>query len=165
MIGAFNSGGTSTKSGLIIGVEMMWDLSGIPGVVAHELIHFNQKYPFAKPTLLEQSLMEGAADFIGELISGRQINGAALQYFEAHENELCGEFASIMNDAIFHGWLYGSAGKKEGRPNDLGYAMGYKICKAYYEKQEDKKGAVAHILNLTDAQEFLKSSGYLMSFM
>src|SRR5687768_12677543 len=40
VIGRFNSGGTSSPHGLIIGAEMQGSVEGVPYVVAHELIHF-----------------------------------------------------------------------------------------------------------------------------
>ncbi|MGB6035249.1 MAG: DUF2268 domain-containing putative Zn-dependent protease, partial [Cryomorphaceae bacterium] len=164
VIGAFNSGGTSSDNGLIIGVEMQTKVSDIPYIVAHELIHFNQNYP--KPrTLLDQSIMEGVADFVGELISGDHINHAAFDYGNANEEALCREFVAIMNDGKYHGWLYGTMGKKEGRPNDLGYWIGYQIAAAYYEKADDKKQALKDILNIRDYQVFLNQSEYLSPYM
>lgn len=164
VIGAFNSGGTSSKNGLIIGVEMQKEIENIPYIVAHELIHFNQNYPKRKKTLLEQSIQEGSADFIGELISGKNSNELASVYGDANEEVLCSEFVEIMEDYNYHGWLYGSNGKKEGRPNDLGYWIGYKICKAYYANHPDKKQAIAGILNISDFKDFLTKSGYLAKY-
>jgi hypothetical protein len=69
VVGRFNSGGTVSKKGLILGVEMMKDLEGLVPLVAHELIHFQQKQPLLGTTLLEQGVLEGGADFMGELIS------------------------------------------------------------------------------------------------
>ncbi len=165
VIGRFNSGGTSSSNGLIIGVEMQQSAEDIPYIVAHELIHFNQKRPSGKPTLLEQSIIEGSADFIGELISGKHINEAANAYGDANEDELCAEFVNLMFDKVYHGWLYGSSGKKEGRPNDLGYWVGYKICKAYYDKAANKEAAVSDILNIEDFRLFLDESGYLNQYL
>lgn len=48
-------------------------------IVAHELVHYQQDYAPGN-TLLRQSLVEGVADFVGELISGRHINPAAQAY-------------------------------------------------------------------------------------
>lgn len=165
VIGAFNSGGTSTSNGLIMGVEMQQDISKLPYIVAHELIHFNQKYNEQNNTLLTQSIKEGAADFIGELISGKHINENAMSYFDANEETLCKEFVTIMDSKKYQGWLYGSKGKKPRRPNDLGYTIGYKICKAYYEQQNDSTKAIIDILNISDFQQFLKDSGYLDKYM
>lgn len=164
VIGAFNSGGTSSDNGLIIGVEMQLRLVNIPYIVAHELIHFNQIYP-EQNTLLTQSVMEGSADFIGEMISGGNINERAYEYGNENEDALCTEFVTIMHETKFHGWLYGSKGKKEGRPNDLGYWMGYKISESYYKKSTDPQKAIWDILNIEDHNKFLEASGYLEKYM
>lgn len=165
VIGAFNSGGTSSDSGLIIGVERQDEIENIPYIVAHELIHFNQDYPNNKNTLLEQSIKEGSADFIGELISGKQINKKAFKYGNESEEMLCNEFVNIMNGTKYQGWLYGSKGKKEGRPNDLGYWMGYKISESYYNKSDSKKEAIHDMLNIKNFKEFLNKSGYLKKYL
>ncbi|HEY7234427.1 MAG TPA: hypothetical protein VH539_09785, partial [Gemmatimonadaceae bacterium] len=82
VIGRFNTGGTASPRGLLIGAEMYRDPAALPGIVAHELIHFQQHYPSQK--LLEHAFMEGSADFVGNLIAGRQINNAAHQYGMPH---------------------------------------------------------------------------------
>lgn len=161
VIGAFNSGGTSSKNGLIIGVEMQKSIKYIPNIVAHELIHYNQKYPEERTTLLEQSIHEGSADFIAELIIQSPHQGENFKYGRAHEAELCKEFVKIMDGTKYQGWLYGTSGLKEGRPRDLGYWIGYEICKAYYDKAQDKSQAIHDILNIKDFDDFLKSSAYL----
>ena len=121
VIGAFNTGGTASKSGLIIGVEKQEKIENIPYIVAHEIIHFNQNYPKGKNTLLKQSVMEGSADFIGELISGKHPNALAFDYGNANEALLCAEFVEIMHGDHYKGWLYGSNGKKKGRLSQSKY--------------------------------------------
>ncbi|RDC64710.1 gliding motility protein GldB-related protein [Adhaeribacter pallidiroseus] len=161
VIGTANSGGTSSKNGLIIGAEMQSNPSGIPAIVAHELIYFQQTFPPRETTLLEQSILEGSADFVGELISGRNINASAYTYGNAHAAELRKEFAHAMQGFNNQDWLYGVSGKDQ-RPKDLGYWLGYQICKAYFDKTPDKKKAMADILNIKDYAAFLKKSGYLL---
>jgi len=165
VIGAFNSGGTSSDNGLIIGVEMQNNIENIPYIVSHELIHFNQNYPNTKNTLLQQSIMEGSADFIGELISGKHINESAFKYGNENEKMLCSEFVEIMDGSNYHGWLYGTKGRAKGRPSDLGYWMGYKICEAYYKKSPNKEEAIHEILNIQSFHDFLKKSGCLNQYM
>ena len=165
IIGAFNTGGTISKHGLIIGVEKQQNIEEIPFIVAHELIHFNQKYPRKRYSLLETSIKEGSADFLGELIAGKHINTATFAYGNAHEAELCAEFVKIMNDTKYRGWLYGTRGRKKGRPKNLGYWMGYQICKAYYQQASDKKEAIRAILNIQDFDSFLAKSGYLAKYL
>jgi hypothetical protein len=47
-----------------------------------------------------------------------------------------------------------------GRPPDLGYWIGYRIVRSYYDRAGDKRQAVLDILDLTDFEEFLERSGY-----
>ncbi|WP_462252309.1 gliding motility protein GldB-related protein [Ekhidna sp.] len=178
VIGAMNSGGTTSKHGLIIGADMYglspntpkdeltkWHLSvlkrmdEIPHIVVHELVHFQQKYDGGN--LLKASIKEGAADFIAELASGKHINDLAHEFGNAREEELWNEFKERMNEKNYAGWLYSS---QKGRPNDLGYWMGYKIVKSYYDNAEDKKRAIEDILTIKDFEAFLKASGYPEKF-
>jgi len=164
VIGAYNSGGTSNNAGLFIGAEMQTNIDNIPYIVAHELIHFQQTSPNNMPTLLRQSIMEGSADFIAELISGTQLNLAANKYGNEHKEQLCKEFITKMNGTNYIDWLYGTS-KKDDRPNDLGYWIGYQVTARYYAKANDKRKAIFDILNIKDYSEFLKKSGYLDEFM
>jgi len=112
---------------------------------------------------LTQVMIEGSADFVGELISGEHINQEAFSYGEEHEDRLCKEFVELMNGTDYTNWLYGTSGH-DNRPRDLGYWMGYKITEAYFNKQQDKKEAIKHILTIDDPIQFVKSSGYLDSY-
>ena len=159
----FSSGGTVSENGLLIGSELLHDLEGLPGLVAHELIHFQQNFK-GNPILLNQAIIEGSADFIGELISGESMNSVAFAYGDRNEDKLCREFIEIMNGEDYSDWLYGTSGKDD-RPNDLGYWIGYKITEAYFNKQDDKHLAIEDILNVKDAFQFLKESGYLNQFL
>jgi len=180
LIGRLTSGGTTSGRGLLIGAEMYGRTPGtpaeelsdwlrqvikpveeIPHIVAHELIHFEQKSPEPK-TLLAQSLREGSADFLAELISGRHINAHVHAYANPREAELWREFQGKMHGQDAKGWLYSPA--TGGRPQDLGYWMGYKIAKAYYDRTADKKHAIRDILEIKDYDVFLAKSGYAQKF-
>ena len=163
VVGRFNTGGTVSEAGLLLGTEMLKNLDGLPGLVAHELIHFQQKIT-GDNNLLKQSIMEGSADFIGELISGDFINSIPFKYGELHNDSLCREFVLILGEENVNDWLYGTSGKDD-RPNDLGYWMGYKITEAYFNKQEDKLQAIHNIINIKDPFMFLRESGYLDNFI
>src|SRR6202011_5457692 len=54
--------------------------------------------------------------------------------------------------------------RAKGRPADLGYYIGYKICEAYYRQAADKKAAIKAILEIKDFKEFLKASRYERKF-
>ena len=165
VVGRFNSGGTVSENGLLIGSEMLKDLDGLKRLIVHESIHFQQKWPHEEETnVLTQSIQEGAADFIAELVTGEHGNKAANDYGNSNIKTLCKEFVEIMYTDNFQDWLYGTSGKDE-RPNDLGYWIGYEIVKAYFDKKEDKKLAVHNILNIDDFDIFMKESGYLDPFL
>ncbi len=178
MIGRMNSGGTYTANALLIGVDMYgitpttpkeelsdWHkqvlkpIDEIPYIVAHELIHYQQKYPKADRSLLASAIGEGSADFIAELIAGKHINHHLHVFGDPRERELWSDFKRSMaaNDTSL--WLY-NGGKIKDRPADLGYYMGYKIAEAYYKNASDKKQAVKDILEIKDFNEFLKASRY-----
>lgn len=182
MIGAMNSGGTTTGKGLLIGTEMYgltkqapaeefsdWHkavlkpIEAIPHIVAHELIHYEQKYSPGNRTLLGQAINEGSADFIAEMISGGNINDHLHSYGNPRERELWLEFQPEMNGKDFSKWLY-QGDKAKDRPADLGYYMGYKICEAYYNQAADKKQAIKDILEIKDFNQFLTASRYAEKF-
>ncbi|MFH6998927.1 DUF2268 domain-containing putative Zn-dependent protease [Flavobacterium sp. FlaQc-57] len=157
--GRFNSGGTSSPDGIIIGTEKLKNLDGVSGLIAHELIHYQQKIE-GKDMLLKWCLMEGGADFIGELISGEQISKFEYNYGDQNLDKLCQEFVARLKNPDYKDWLYETS-KKDDRPNDLGYWMGYKIIESYFNKQKDKQKAIEEILNIKDPMQFLKQSGFL----
>ncbi|MEM0962153.1 MAG: DUF2268 domain-containing putative Zn-dependent protease [Bacteroidota bacterium] len=181
-VGVMNSGGTYTEDRLLIGAEMygltpdtpMGELSNwhkavlkpveeIPHIVAHELIHYQQQYPDSVRTLLSQSVREGAADVIAEIISGQHVNAHVHAWADPREPELWAEFRERMDGDDFSGWLYGGD-REAGRPADLGYWMGYKIVRAHYDQAEDKRAAIREILTIEDFDAFLAQSGYASRF-
>lgn len=163
VVGMFTSGGTASENGLVIGSEMLANLDGLNGLIAHELIHYQQKVS-GESSLLKQAIVEGSADFIGELISGEHINMTPLKYGNENEEKLCKEFVLVMMADDYTDWLYGTSGKDD-RPNDLGYWIGYKIAEAFFNKQTDKKQAINDILNIENPLEFLHESGYLDKYL
>ena len=183
MVGRMTSAGTLTENVLLIGVDMFgkrdeksleelgaWhkavvgSIDRLPFIVAHELIHYQQKYPQSgNQTLLARSINEGSADFIAELIAGSHINPHLHTYGNPLEKELWLEFQKEMNGTDVSNWLYqGDAAKI--RPADLGYYMGYKIAESYYKKATDKKQAIRDILEIRDFRTFLGASGYPNKF-
>ena len=161
--GRFNSGGTSSDDGIIIGTEKLQNLDGVTGLIAHELIHYQQKIE-GNDMLLKWVLNEGGADFIGEFISGESINSSAYNYGEKNTEKLYKEFVTRLKQKDYQDWLYGTSGKDD-RPNDLGYWIGYKIVEAYFNKQTDKHKAIMEIINIRDPLFFLKESGFLDSYI
>ncbi|TNJ35033.1 DUF2268 domain-containing putative Zn-dependent protease [Arenimonas terrae] len=178
LVGRMNSGGTLGEEGLMIGLEMYgrypdtpdeelgeWhravlrDLEGLPHIVVHELVHYQQRYALgASPTLLQMAVNEGVADFLGELATGHHINAHVHAWAEPRARELWAEFAARRHDTSAKGWLYDPTPGQD-RPADLGYWMGYRIARAYYERSPDKAAAVREMLTITDFEAFLARSG------
>jgi hypothetical protein len=183
VIGRVGTSGKATFKGLLIGVDKFGKtdeaslaefsnskkatidgIERIPFIVAHELIHYQQKFGlFDNLNLLGRSLHEGGADFVGELIAGGKIQPRLHEYGDAHERQLWLEFKKEMNARDTSNWLY-QADKAKDRPADLGYYVGYKITEAYYNKATDKKQAIKDILDIEDFDAFLKASGYDAKF-
>jgi hypothetical protein len=129
-------------------------------VIAHEFVHVQQAPALADGenlTVLEASLMEGAAEFVGELIAG----SVAYSHLEAaaagRELEIETAFAADMASTDLSNWLYNTTAETRG---DLGYWVGYRIVRAYYERAADKRQAIRDIVQLTDAEAFLAASGW-----
>jgi len=175
VIGRTTSGGTASKAGMIIGIEVFSETPFstaygrptlrselIPFTVAHEIVHFLQPESKGGATLLSECIREGSADFIAELTSGEKVkvlNGDNVYpYGEKNEKALLAEFLKQKDSKELAPWLY--AQTKDGRPQNLGYWIGYKIAKSYFEAAKDKKKAVNDILNTTDYQKFFEQSGY-----
>lgn len=181
MIGKLSTGGTTSKNGLLIGTEMycrtkatpetelgQWlkevlkSIDTLPAIVAHEIIHFEQDNA-SGGTLLAQSINEGSADFLGEMIAGQNINPHLHTFGNPRERELWQEFKKEMRGNVMTKWLYNGSMAKD-RPADLGYYIGYKICESYYQKAKDKKQAIKDILNIRDFERFLEASQYEKKF-
>jgi uncharacterized protein YjaZ len=128
-------------------------------IVMHELIHFQQKHPDSD--LLASCMREGAADFVAELVAGRNINEQNKPYADSHEEALWQKFQEdIQRKDRQNDWLYNyDEGKRVGRP-DLGYYMGYKISQALYESAKDKSAALRMIIEMRDPQKIYELSGY-----
>ncbi len=186
-IGLLNTGGTVSNNFVLIGTEVTTstkdiDLSEfnndafskvladggnivqkIKNIVSHECVHTQQKQPKEKDAiqcpLLYDVMQEGFCDFIGELVSGDQINKIPLEYGDNHEKELWIEFKNELCNETSKNWLYDYSTVKD-KPADLGYYIGYKIAKEYYENAVDKKQAIIDIIEMKDPIKFLQLSKY-----
>lgn len=182
-IGGQRSGGTTMNDMVLVGAEIATgnattDVSEFPdkwleGVFKsqqsgnivplniHEYVHTQQKGE--TQNLLGQAIREGACDFITELVMGKPLQNNYLVYGREHEAELKEPFKLDMFTRAYSNWLYNGSTTKT--VADLGYFIGYAICKAYYNPLPDKKKAVKDIieLNYSDTaavENFLAKSKY-----
>lgn len=180
--GILNSGGTATEMGMFLGGDMygrspempvedltewqqgaIMDFSDLPRLTIHELMHFQQNYRdnANRETLLSAVIREGVCDFMVELCSGRPFSNENLTFLSDPANEawIFGELEEELMGDDYSKWLY-NGGSIEDRPHDLGYTVGYLICKSYYEQSPDKRKAVDELLNTDNFVSIVKNSQY-----
>jgi hypothetical protein len=161
----------SPVTGLQIGLEALcavkWMDPNIEDrfvrIVAHEYIHVQQAAALndnEHPTLLERSLIEGAAEFGAELLTGQpgEVTSSQMKLStQGHEKEIETAFLADEDNTDLSKWLDNSSYDKQG---DLGYWVGYRIAKSYYQHDSDKRRALHEIIEMTDPKAFLAKSGW-----
>jgi hypothetical protein len=178
MIGAFTSAGTTSSEAVMIGLDQavrspeipmgeltLWeqnnisDVDKLPNLIAHEMVHANQGGLTYDTTLLCAVLIEGMADFLGEKISGATANSRLHVWARGREKQIFAEFKKEMYLKKAGNWIANSQQETPDHPADLGYWVGYQICKAYYDNSPDKKTAISEMLNFKDSRTFFEKSG------
>lgn len=159
VIGRADTGGTTMPGGIVVGLEMLEELSQLVPLVAHETVHLQQPSHRRNITLLARAIREGAAVYIAELLTGIPPAHDRHAYGRAHEAELWQEFEAVMDGYETRGWMWGGA--PEGRPPDLAYYLGYEIVRAFYERPGEPPAKLERILAVTyDERDFLTASAY-----
>jgi hypothetical protein len=161
----------SAVTGIQLGIEMLcavkWDNLDVEErlvrILVHEYIHVQQLPALnddEHPTLLERSLIEGGAEFGTELIVGQpaEVTSPPLRAATlGREKEIESAFVADEDNTDLSKWLDNSTLEK---PGDLGYWVGYRIVKSYYQHAVDKRRALSEIIELTDPKRFLAKSGW-----
>ncbi|MGB3607602.1 MAG: DUF2268 domain-containing putative Zn-dependent protease [Psychroserpens sp.] len=179
--GLLNSGGTASEMGMFIGGDMFgksktmridgmteWqqgaiaELDGLPKLVIHELMHFQQNYgdQTNDQNVLGSIFMEGVCDFMVELATGIKFETESTTFLEhpEHMQLVSDDFLIDRYTTDFSKWLYN--GDIEDRPYDLGYTLGYLISKSYYEHHANKTEAIYDLLNTDDYTSIYKNSDF-----
>lgn len=129
VIGKLTTGGTVAGSGVLIGTEQLTSDAATPldevpalfrpilaanrperlaGLVLHEAAHTMQRER-SSPTLLEQALVEGGADFVSELAAGPwHADTPHMRYGPAHERLVWLDFRRDIagGDSTIHTGMY-----------------------------------------------------------
>lgn len=126
LIGSMGSGGRSMKEGLFLGADVncadetsdftninpgfvkvlkSLTLSGLPIFVAHELAHYQQNYTDTSKNVLSRAIVEGSADFICKLTTGKTASNLLHQYGEQHEKELWMQFKNDLYSSDIQKWF------------------------------------------------------------
>lgn len=128
LIGRDNTGGTTGKFAVLIGLEVErrsnWlqrDLTArVLHTIAHEYGHVEQGDDVEEnQTVLKQSLVEGGAELIAELISGEVSNIHLQQWTKGRERDIDAAFLAQMDSTDLSAWLY------NGRATDIGSAIAF----------------------------------------
>jgi hypothetical protein len=191
-VGINNSGGTIYDNTVYIGTEVASSSSSdwAVSLVLHEFTHTQQwvqrniitlegndslanEYMRTHDQLLGKCLEEGMADFVAELVNEKSLaitNPTGHTAFGLKNEKIIWE--EFKKDMFLpfdqkKGWLYSKRKVNGEEKSDLGYFVGYQICKSFYNQSKNKKKALEEMLieNLTDelAKKFLIKSGYLSS--
>ena len=130
-------------------------------VIAHEYAHVQQ--PGAAigdddhPTVLKLAVLEGGAELTAELTSGSVGYSQFKESTKGHEKEIEAAFVRDEDKTDLSAWFNNSTAEK---PGDLGYWVGYRIVKSYYQHATDKRRAFREILQMTDPKALLAKSGW-----
>jgi hypothetical protein len=164
--------GVADSTGVIIGLEALCAVNYLnPNIedrfvhtIAHEYIHVQQAlqspilYNDPKPTVLGSSLIEGAAEFTATLIA-REVafHSPFAPAGKARDREIETQFVADEDNIDLSRWIDNGTLTT---PGDLGYWVGYRIVKCYYEHTADKRKALVDILEMKDPKAFLVESGW-----
>jgi hypothetical protein len=174
LVGRSRPVGITNASGVSIGLEAICAADFMdPNLedrfvhtIAHEYGHIQQASELqdlepGQPgaTVLRMSLMEGTAEFVAELISGDVGNYRHKTGTRGREAAIEAAFVQDQDKTDLSSWLYNGPGTPD-QPGDLGYWVGYRIVKAYYQHATDKHQALRDMFELRDAKAFLAESGW-----
>ena len=182
-IGCLRSGGTTTIDKILIGAEIAAadssiDASelgkwlqgvfkvnkGIDQLVAHEAGHTQQIEEGDDIELLGECLREGSCDFISEMLLEKSYNAPYMIYGKENEALIFKKFQKQKFGNKTSDWL-SNGDNAPGGHADLGYFIGYIICKSYFDKSMDKAKALTEIIKLNyennkDIRTFYEKTSY-----
>ena len=158
----------SPVTGLQIGLEALCATEWLDpnvedrfvNVIAHEYAHVQQVTALVdaeRPTVLERSLIEGAADFAAELMVGKVAYSPYSAATQGREKEIETAFVADVDKTDLAQWHDNATIEK---PGNLGYWVGYRIAKSYYHRAADPRAALREILDMSDPKAFLAKSGW-----
>lgn len=187
-IGVLRTGGTTMGDKVLIGAELALgdesvDVSELPEPLRSRLGIFFASRPFAnnaqnniheyvhtqqqetQGSLAQQVVREGVAELVAELITGRKPALPVYSYGPQHEAAVRQRFAVEMDSDSYDNWLWNSANNPFG-VSDVGYYVGYRIARRYYEAARDKRRAIRELIELryddpAAVRALIARSGYL----
>lgn len=187
-IGILRTGGTTVDEKVLIGAELglaneTVDVSELPEPLRSRLAIYFKSNPFGKNahtnlheyvhtqqqvtngTLLQQSVREGAAEVIAQLVAKTRPSLPLYSFGYENDAAIKKRFLIDMDTNNYSDWLWNNSKNLFG-VSDLGYYVGYRIAKAYYDAAPDKKEAVRVLMemkydNPAEVKAFALKTGYL----
>ncbi len=172
LVGENRGIGQASRVGQLVTVESTNDLEKLKTLAIHEITHFQQAMRVGpqqyqalytqKDNMLGWVLREGAAEFVTYKLVGRnEEKFSRLTHLNKNEMELWARFKKDLKTQDKAFWLEVTfEDNNKGNPYLLGYAIGYKIVEAYYDKAVDKVKALDELMSITDPVSFLEKSAY-----
>jgi hypothetical protein len=115
-------------------------------------------YNGPKPTVLDASLIEGAADFTAALVAGEHsFRSPYAPHDPKAANLIERRFLADQDKTDLSDWIDNGSLTE---PGDLAYWVGYRIVKSYYEHASDKRRALRDIIEMKNPKVFLARSGW-----
>lgn len=169
-IGNFRTNGTTVDSLVLFGSEMAFcdvdvntsefpaslqyfknyiqenPIENVTFLSVHEFVHTQQTEAIGA-NLLSIVLREGSAEFIAELATGKSSTTPAIAYGKEHSADVFEQFKKEMFNRGTSYWVWSSRENKFGI-RDLGYYVGFELSRHYYDRAEDKNGAIAALIEL-----------------
>ncbi len=107
-------------------------------------------------------LLEGGAEYVGELISGQVTNVHLQDWTRGRECALGREFLADRDGTDLSRWLYNGPGDDD-RRGDLGYWIGHRIARAYVDAADDRQQATVELLDVRPetAAALFEASGWV----
>lgn len=170
-VGAFRTGGTTMGNKVLIGSEialantqvntseLKTDYPHLPGYFkknvphksivftnVHEYVHTQQNTNIAN-SLLSRTLMEGVAEFIAEQALDVTSPNEGVTFGKKNDQKIKKAFVKEMFTKFEIMWFWGNS-NNQFQVGDLGYYVGYAICKNYYKLAHDKGRAIKEMIEL-----------------
>ena len=181
-----NGTGTLTELGLFIGADMFAKSDGMPMEnlnswqiqtiteyenmkydLVHELMHFQQSYGDDENSflLVGKLIEEGVCDFLVSILTENQQPSPGVQrnldYLADPQNYefVMSELKRDIYSSDLSKWMH-NGGAITDRPSNLGYTMGFLICKSYYENSKDKAQAIVDLLTTNNFKKIIAESEF-----
>jgi hypothetical protein len=172
VVGAHNDVASGSKAGALVTVEVgaaRAEKSNLLPLAMHELTHVYQfstigmeRYQTIyndRKTLLALTLREGIADFLAKLVTGRTTQERAHAFLTENRSRMWEAFVADMCGEETGDWMWRRPSDPN-QPSYVAYALGAEIAESYYDREPDKRRAIAAMIAIDDYPAFLLASGY-----